>query len=56
MFEDDEYQKCKIRTACYLGQQLGEVLKQIGTVEITVIVDVEFSDKAGDPPELDKCF
>ncbi len=38
---------------CYLGQQLGEVLKQVGAVEVTVVVDVELSDKAGDPPQLD---
>lgn len=48
--------KLKIIKGCYLGQQLGEVFKEIGAVEVTVIVDVEFSDKAGDSPELDQCL
>lgn len=37
-----------------LGQQLGEVFKHVGAVEITVIVDVELSYKAGDSPQLDQ--
>lgn len=35
-----------------LGEQLGEVFKQVSTVIITVIVDIELSDKARNPPEL----
>lgn len=36
----------------HLGEQLGEVLKKIGTVEITVIVNIELSNKARDSPQL----
>lgn len=36
----------------HLGEQLGEVFKKVSTVVITVIVDIELSDKARDPPEL----
>lgn len=36
----------------YLGQELGEILKEAGAVEVTVVVDVELSDQAGDPPQL----
>lgn len=39
---------------CYLGQQLCQVLKQIGEVEVTVIVDVQLSYEAGNPPQLDQ--
>jgi len=36
----------------HLGQQLGEVLKQVGAVEVTVVVDVEVCDEAGNAPQL----
>lgn len=35
-----------------LGQQFGEFLKEVGTVVVTIIVDVELSDQAGYAPEL----
>lgn len=41
---------------CYLGQQFSEVFKQIGAVKVTVIVNVQLGDKAGDPPQLDQSF
>jgi len=41
-----------ISCGCHLGQQLGEVLKQIGEVEVAVVVDVQLGDEAGNPPQL----
>lgn len=38
----------------HLGEKLSEVFEQIGAVEVTVVVNVELRDKAGDPPELDQ--
>lgn len=39
-------------SAQHLGQQLGEVFKEVGAIVVTIIVDVELSDEAGDTPEL----
>ena len=38
--------------ACYLREKLGELLKQVGAVEIAVVVEVELGDEARDPPQL----
>lgn len=36
----------------HLGEQLCEVLEKVGTVEITVIVNIELGHKARDSPQL----
>lgn len=36
----------------HLGEKLGQVLKKVGAVEITVIINIELSHKARDSPQL----
>lgn len=40
----------------HLGEQLGELLKEVGAVVVTVIVDVELSHKTRNPPQLNNGF
>lgn len=36
----------------HLREKFGKVFKQVGAVEITVIIYIQLGDKAGDSPEL----
>ena len=36
----------------YLREEFCEVLKQVGAVKVTVVVEVELGDEARDPPQL----
>ena len=36
----------------YLGEQLGDVLEQVGAVGVAVVVQVELRHEAGNLPEL----
>lgn len=42
----------KILTTIYLGEKFCHVIKEIGAIEITVIVQIQFRHQSGDPPQL----